>query len=105
MESESAELCGISGDGHLPVTKEEFNRLMAQVRYYHLRPLKQEISELKILIQATNEMMQSHVASDAAFFAKMEGAKWALWLIAGCLVPAAPLMYYMIRALVIAKVI
>lgn len=105
MQSESAELCGISGDGHLPVTKEEFNRLMAQVRYYHLRPLKQEISELKILIQATNEMMQAHVASDAAFFSKLEGARWTLWLIAGCLVPAVPFMFYMIKALAIAKII
>ena len=102
---ESAELCSLPGDDALPITKGEFNRLLAQVRYFHLRPIKQEIGELKILIQATNEMMQSHVASDAAFFSKMEGAKWALWLIAGCLVPAAPLMYYMIRALVIAKVI
>ena len=105
MEHESAELCGIAGGDNEPITKAEFNRLVAQVRYYHLRPMKKDMTELKALIQETNEMMQDHIKTDSAWFSKLEGAKWALWLIAACLVPAVPFMVYMVKALAIAKVI
>ena len=105
METESAELCGIPGEHHEPVTKEEFNRLLVQIKYYHLRPHMKETKDLKELVVRTHELLESHIKADAEWFNKLAGAKWALWVIAGCLVPAVPFMVYMIRALIIAKVI
>lgn len=96
---QSAELCGIPGEDGETVTKEEFNRFVRVVNYYHGRPIKHDVKELKALVEQTNEMMMEHIKTDALWFAKLSGARWALYLIAAILAPVIPLLYYLIKAL------
>lgn len=102
---QSSELCGIAGEDEETVTKGEFNRFVRVVNYYHGRPIKTELRELKDVVAKTNEIMQKHVESDELFFAKLAGAKWALYAIAAVLAPIVPMLYYLIRALTSAGVL
>lgn len=105
MNEESSEFCGIHGEEDAPVTKGEFNRLSAQIRYYHLRPLRTDIGELKHMLSEQDRVMQAHIETDKLFFAKLAGAKWALWAIVVMLAAIIPPIFYFMRALVVAKVL
>ncbi len=82
MEGESGELCGVPGGEDEPITKGEFNRLVSQVKWYHLRPIKLSLERQEASLEASNKIMQAHIESDRDFFQKLSGAKWALYAIA-----------------------
>ena len=99
MMEEGGELCAVQGDDNEPIKKGEFNRLISQVRYYHLRPIRDDLKELKHMIMEQDRTMQAHIDTDAQFFNQLKGARWALYLIVGILAPVAPTLYYLIKAL------
>jgi len=91
--------------GNEPITKEEFNRLVSQVKFYHYRPQQIALKELKAMMERHHKVMADHIESDALFFAKLSGAKWALWAIVALVAPIVPILYYLIKALALAKII
>ena len=97
--SEDSEMCAIPGAADAPLTRGEFNRLVSQVRYYHLRPLRDEIKDLKHMLIEQDRVMTGHIETDKAFFNQLKGAKWALYLIVAILAPIVPTIYYLIKAL------
>lgn len=107
MEAEdaSAALCGIDGNEHEPVTVGQLNRLAAEVKYYHYRPMRKALSDLQATMERHHELMLSHIESDKIFFAKLEGARWAIYVILAMIAPVIPILYYLVRALSVAKVI
>ena len=105
MDSESAELCGIPGEPEHPVTKDELNRLVTQVKFYHYRPQQKALKELAAMLERHHIALTTHIESDAIFFAKLSGAKWALYAIVAMLAPVVPLLYYLIKALTTAGVL
>ena len=105
MEEPSWELCAIPGQSDSPLTKGEFNKLVAQVRYYHLRPLKVSIEELKHMIVEQDRIMTAHIESDKEFFAQLKGAKWAIYGIFACLAVLIPTGYSLVKALLLSGVL
>ena len=99
MEADSAELCGIPGEDREPITKEEFNRLVTQVKFYHYRPQQKALKDLGEMLVQHHKVLQEHIESDREFFAKLSGAKWALYAIIAMLAPVAPVLYYLVKAL------
>ena len=104
-EEPSDELCGIDGLNTETITQAEFNTFVRRVRYYHMRPLKKDMSDIKEMLVEQNRTMRSHIESDRDFFNKLLGAKWALYAIIAILAPIVPLLYYLIKALTTAGVL
>lgn len=105
MEAESAELCGLPGEDSELLRKGEFNRLVTQVKFYHYRPMHKQLGELQEMLVKHHELLQGHIEQDRMFFAKLSGAKWAIWGIAGAMAAIVPLLYQMIKALQIVGVL
>ena len=99
MTEEGGELCAVQGDDNEPIKKREFNRLISQVRYYHLRPIRDDIKDLKHMLVEQDRVMVAHIATDEKFFNQLKGAKWALYAMVAVLAPVVPLLYYLIKAL------
>lgn len=103
--SDSSELCGVSGADEDFIRKGEFNRLAAAIRYYHFKPLKEDVKEIKESIALLNETVREHIESDKAFFNQLLGAKWAIYAIFGILAFCTPVVYALAKALFITKVL
>ena len=99
MDSDSAELCGIQGDDDDVLRKGEFNRLVTQVKFYHYRPQQKALKDLSEMLAHHHKVLTEHIESDREFFAKLSGAKWALYAIVAMLAPVAPILYYLVKAL------
>lgn len=96
---ETEALCSIPGDDSDALTKGEFNRFSTQVRYYHLRPMRAELIDLKHMLAEQDRVMQTHIDAYEKFFNQMNGAKWALYFLAAVLAPLVPVLYYLINKL------
>ena len=105
MPNDEGDLCGIPGTSDSPLTKGEFNKLITQVRYYHLRPLREDFKELKHMIVEQDRTMEAHIKTDKEFFDKLTGVKWALYAIFGCMAFLVPLIWQLIKALNLANVL
>lgn len=70
-----------------------------------MRPLRDDIKDLKHMLSEQDRVMVGHIASDKEFYDKLAGAKWMLWLIAALVAPVVPLTYYTLRALFISGVL
>jgi len=105
VDADSAELCGIAGRDDEPVTKHEFNRLVTQVKFYHYRPQQQALKDLKEMLTKHHQVLHEHIEADREFFAKLSGAKWALYVIIAMLAPVVPILYYLIKSLSMAGVL
>lgn len=104
MEETDA-LCSIPGDDSDALTKGEFNRFSTQVRYYHLRPMRVELTDLKHMLTEQDRVMQAHIEAYEKFFNQMSGAKWALYALIAVLAPVAPTLYYLVKSLTAAGVL
>jgi len=99
MEAESAELCGIPGNDDETLTKGEFNRLVTQVKFYHYRPQQKALKDLSDMLDRHHKVLTAHIEDDREFYAKLTGARWALYAIVGMLAPVIPILFYLIREL------
>jgi hypothetical protein len=97
--ADSAELCGLDGDAAEVVTKGEVNRFIRTVNYYHGRPMKRDIKDLKAVVDATNTLLRDHVVQYQIFQAKLIGARWTLWLVGGLLAACVALLLQVLQAL------
>ncbi len=97
--ADSAELCGLEGDEAEVVTKGEFNRFVRVVNYYHGRPMKKEIRDLKAVVDATNKLLTEHVVQYQLFQAKLAAARWTLWVVGSLLLACFGMLVQIMRAL------
>jgi hypothetical protein len=98
-ELDSAELCGLEGDEAEVVTKGEFNRFVRVVNYYHGRPMKKEIRDLKAVVDATNKLLTEHVVQYQIFQAKLAAARWTLWVVGALLAACFGMLLQIMQAL------
>jgi len=105
MDEPSGEMCAIQGQKDTPLTKGEFNEFVARVRYYHLRPLRDDVKEIKHMLVEQARVIDTHIDNDREFFAKLAGARWAIYVMAGCLAFLLPLIWQLIKALNLANVL
>ena len=105
MEEPSGEMCAIPGDDKAALTRGEFNTFITRVRYYHLRPLRDDVKEIKHMLVEQDRTMQAHIDRDEKFFNQIIGAKYALYAIGGCMAFLIPLIWQLIKALNLANVL
>ena len=105
MNDEPGEMCAITGTSDAPLTKGEFNAFITRVRFYHLRPLRDDVKEIKHMMVEQDRVMQAHIDRDEKFFNQIIGAKYALYAICGCMAFLVPLIWQLIKALNLANVL
>ena len=95
----SADLCGLDGPENEHPTRAEFNRFIRVVNYYHGKPIKHDLRQLKDITEAGIRTLDDHIEQDKIFYAKITGAKWVIYAIAGMLAFLVPLIFQLISAL------
>ncbi len=96
---DSTDLCGISGLDNDPVTVGQVNRLTAEVKFYHYRPLTKAIDRVTTALETQEQIMREHIEADAKFFNQLRGAKIALYAILGAFGAILAFGYKMLEAL------
>lgn len=95
----SSDLCGLDGPEHESPTRAEFNKFVRVVNYYHGRPIKHDLRQLKDMTEAGIRTLNEHIEQDKLFYAKLSGAKWVIYAIAAMLAFLVPLLFQLINAL------
>lgn len=97
--TDSAELCGLEGDPTASVTKAEVNRFIKLVNFYHGKPMKRDIADLRLVVDVTNRLLTEHIAEYQIFRAELRSAKYVLWLIGGMLSGCVVFLIQIMQAL------
>lgn len=90
---ESMDVCGIEGDANAPLTIGVFNRFIAQLRYYHKRPIEHKLSSMEKTLKESVEKIDGHIQYHTALENQIAGARRAFYFMAAMITLVAPIVY------------
>lgn len=93
------EVCGLEGKADGAPSRKELNRFIGRAMHYHVMPMKKDMGDVKEIAFSIKEALDKHMEDDKLFFAKLSGAKYAIWAIFAVLAFMAPYIYQIMQAL------